>query len=261
MSEGKYFWNNPHFWNALRFLTVIPTPSMDHVEDDWLMRAAKYFPLVGIIVGSFSAIVLLLAGEIWRGLLPPLLAIAAGIVLSGALHEDGLADTADGFGGGRSRESRLAIMKDSRIGTYGTLALGLTVALRVAAVAALPPWIGAAPLRAAHAGGGLSAAAVMTNLPYAGDPAATKLTYVDAPLRRTEIALAVIFMLAAWLPLARTGVLAALIGVLAGAALAGWVVGCARGMVGGYNGDVVGAIEEVFGGGGLLGVACGLPGG
>src|SRR5258708_19249841 len=184
MSEGKYWWKNPHFWKALGFLTVIPTASMEHVEDDWLMRAAKYFPLVGIIVGSFSAIVLLLAGEIWRGLLPPLLAIAAGIVLSGALHEDGLADTADGFGGGRSRESRLAIMKDSRIGTYGTLALGLTVALRVAAGAALPPWIGAASLIAAHAGGRLPAGGVGANFPFSGDPRGAETAFFAAPLCR-----------------------------------------------------------------------------
>src|ERR1700722_5222356 len=114
MHEGR------HFWNALRFLTVIPAPDAERVEDDWLIHAAKYFPLVGIIVGGFSAVVLLLAAKIWNGmLLPPLLAIAAGIALTGALHEDGLADTADGFGGGRSRAGRLTIMKDSRIGTYG----------------------------------------------------------------------------------------------------------------------------------------------
>jgi adenosylcobinamide-GDP ribazoletransferase len=249
-----------HFWNALRFLTMIPAPAVERVEDDWLMRAAKYFPLVGIIVGCCSAIVLLLAGEIWSGLLPPLLAIAAGIVLTGALHEDGLADTADGFGGGRSRESRLAIMKDSRIGSYGTLALGMTVALRVAAVAALPPWIGAAALIAAHAGGRLAAAAVMTALPYAGDPAATKLSYVDAPLRSPEIALAAIFMLVALTPLARSGFFAALIGLLFGAALAGWLVDRARELIGGYSGDVLGATEQLFEVGFLLGVAAVLKG-
>jgi adenosylcobinamide-GDP ribazoletransferase len=249
-----------HFWNALRFLTMIPAPGVERVEDDWLMRAAKYFPLVGIIVGCVSAIVLLLAGEIWSGLLPALLAIAAGIVLTGALHEDGLADTADGFGGGRSRESRLAIMKDSRIGSYGALALGMTVALRVAALAALPPWIGAAALIGAHAGGRLAAAAVMTALPYAGDPAATKLSYVDAPLRSPEIALATIFMLVALTPLARSGIFAALIGLVFGAALAGWLVDRARELIGGYSGDVLGATEQLFEVGFLLGVAAVLKG-
>ena len=184
MSEAR------QFWNALRFLTVIPAPGADHVEDDWLIRAAKYFPLVGIIVGGCSALVLLLAAKLWTGFLPPLLAVAAGIALTGALHEDGLADTADGLGGGRSRETRLAIMKDSRIGTYGALALGLGVALRVFTLAALPIWAGAAALLGVHAGSRLAAAAVMTVLPYAGDPGATKLTYTEAPWRGAEIAMA-----------------------------------------------------------------------
>jgi adenosylcobinamide-GDP ribazoletransferase len=244
-----------HFWNALRFLTVIPAPGVDHIADDWLIRAAKYFPVVGIIVGGCSAGVLLLAGEIWGGVLPALLAVAAGIVLTGALHEDGLADTADGFGGGRSRDTRLRIMKDSRIGTYGALALGFAVALRVAALAVLPPWIGAAALVAAHAGGRFAAGAAMTVLPYAGDPAATKLTYVDAPLRPSEIALALIFMVAALLPLARGGAIVALIGVLTGAALAGCLVAGARRLIGGYTGDVLGATEQMFEIGLLLAVA------
>ncbi|MDB5514995.1 MAG: cobalamin-5-phosphate synthase [Tardiphaga sp.] len=244
-----------HFWNALRFLTVIPAPNIDRVEDDWLIRAAKYFPLIGIIVGGFSAGVLLLAGVIWTGLLPPLLAVAAGTVLTGALHEDGLADTADGFGGGRSRDTRLVIMKDSRIGTYGALALGFSVALRVVALAALPLWIGAAALIAAHAGGRFAAAAAMSLLPYAGDPAATKLTYTEASLRRSEVGLAVIFVLVASLPLARTGVFAALIGLLLGAALATWLAGRAQRLIGGYTGDVLGATEQLFEVGLLLGVA------
>jgi adenosylcobinamide-GDP ribazoletransferase len=247
-----------HFWNALRFLTVIPAPDIDRVEDDWLIRAAKYFPLIGIIVGGFSAGVLLLAGEIWTGFLPPLLAVAAGTALTGALHEDGLADTADGLGGGRSRETRLVIMKDSRIGTYGALALGFSVALRIAALAALPLWTGAAALIAAHAGGRFAAAAIMSLLPYAGDPAATKLTYTEASLRRSELVLAVIFVLVASLPLARTGVLAALIGLSLGAALAASLAGRAQRLIGGYTGDVLGSTEQLFEVGFLLGVTAAI---
>jgi len=255
MGEGKSSLNMLHFWNALRFLTVIPAPVVDRLEDDWLIRAAKYFPLVGVIVGGCSAGVLLLAGEIWSGALPALLAVAAGIVLTGALHEDGLADTADGFGGGRSRETRLVIMKDSRIGSYGALALGFSVALRVAALAVLPPWIGAAALIAAHAGGRLAAGAAMTILPYAGDPAATRLSYVEAPPRSSEIAVASLFILIASLPLARTGVFVALIGLLSGAALAVCLVAAARKLIGGYTGDVLGATEQMFEIGLLLAVA------
>ena len=252
MSEAR------QFWNALRFLTVIPAPGTDHVEDDWLTRAAKYFPAVGIIVGGCSALVLLLAAKLWTGFLPPLLAVAASIILTGALHEDGLADTADGLGGGRSRETRLAIMKDSRIGTNGALALGLGVTLRVFALAALPIWAGAAALLGAHAGSRLAAAAVMAVLPYAGDPGATKLTYTEAPWRGAEIAMAAAFTLVALLPLAQSGVAAALFGLLLGTAMAVWLVGRARKLIGGYTGDVLGAVEQLFEIGFLLGAAAAL---
>jgi adenosylcobinamide-GDP ribazoletransferase len=252
MSEAR------QFWNALRFLTVIPAPMVDHVEDDWLTRAAKYFPAVGIIVGGCSALVLLLAAKLWTGFLPPLLAVAVGIALTGALHEDGLADTADGLGGGRSRETRLAIMKDSRIGTYGALALGFGVALRVFALAALPTWTAAAALLGAHAGSRLAAAAVMTTLPYAGDPAATKLTYTEAPWRGAEIAMALAFTFVALLPLALAGISAVLFGLLLGTAMAVWLVDRVRKLIGGHTGDVLGATEQLFEIGFLLGAAAAL---
>ena len=109
---------NGEFLNALRFLTIVLVPSSDAAfGPDWLSRCAKYFPAVGICVGLVSAAVLVLAGAIWGPVIAALFAVAASIAVTGALHEDGLADTADSFGGGWSVEKRLAIMKDSRIGT------------------------------------------------------------------------------------------------------------------------------------------------
>jgi adenosylcobinamide-GDP ribazoletransferase len=129
------------FLNALRFMTIVPVPLSDAaIEPDWLSRCAKYFPVVGIGIGLASAVVLLLAGRVWGPVVGSLLAVTASIVVTGALHEDGLADTADGLGGGASVEKRLAIMKDSRIGTYGALALVLSLSLRVTALADMPVW-------------------------------------------------------------------------------------------------------------------------
>src|ERR1700757_3154883 len=100
--------------NALGFMPTLPVPSSDAAATpDWLSRCAKYFPAVGICVGLVSALVLLLAGAVWGPDIAALMAVAASIAVTGGLHEDGLADTADGFGGGRSVERRLAIMKDS----------------------------------------------------------------------------------------------------------------------------------------------------
>src|ERR1700758_5488680 len=96
------------FLTALRFMTILPAPSSDAAATpDWLSRCAKYFPAVGICVGLVSAVVLLLGGAIWSPVIAALLAVAASIAVTGALHEDGLADTADGFGGGWSVERRL----------------------------------------------------------------------------------------------------------------------------------------------------------
>jgi len=121
---------------AFRFLTRLPIDSADWQQGD-LGRAAWAFPLVGVLVGLLAGLVYALA----RGLgLTPLLAalaaLAASALATGALHEDGLADMADGLGG-KDREGRLAIMRDSRIGTYGVIALTLVLLARVAAVSFL----------------------------------------------------------------------------------------------------------------------------
>src|ERR1700694_1414536 len=142
-----------HFLNALRFMTIIPlAPSNDATEPDWLSRSVKYFFVVGIGVGIASAATWLLAGGIWGPIVAALLAVVTSIVMTGALHEDGLADTADGFGGGWTIEKRLAIMKDSRIGAYGAIALGFSIALRAAGLTELPVWAGATALGGGHAG-------------------------------------------------------------------------------------------------------------
>ena len=101
-----------------------------------LARAAWAFPIAGLVVGLIGAIVYALAHRIglpsWTA---AALAVAATLLATGCLHEDGLADTADGFGGGKTREQKLEIMRDSRIGTYGVCALALSLLLRVGALA------------------------------------------------------------------------------------------------------------------------------
>lgn len=121
---------------AVQFLTRLPVPSVPH-EQDSLARAVKFFPIVGLLIGSGSV-------ALNRALSPhlPLPIVALLIVVylvavTGCLHEDGLADSADGFGGGWDRDRVLAIMRDSRIGTYGAAALVLSVLARVSLIASL----------------------------------------------------------------------------------------------------------------------------
>ena len=122
---------------AFQFLTRIPTPSIAF-EADSLSRATKFFPLVGLVVGS-GAIILqkLLGGHLNRSL-AALVVLIYLVLVTGCLHEDGLADSADAFGGGRTREQILAIFRDSRIGSYGATALVLSLLARYLLLASLP---------------------------------------------------------------------------------------------------------------------------
>jgi len=244
------------FLNALRFMTVLPVPSsVSAQESDWLSRCVKYFPLVGISIGIASAVMWWLAGAIWGPLIAALLAVATSIVVTGALHEDGLADTADGFGGGWTVEKRLAIMKDSRIGAYGALALGVGTALRVAALADWPLWTGVAALIAVHAAARVTPAFVLSRMAYKGDVAAMKVAYEESPIRSEEFRFALVVVIVALLPLAFISFTAVVSGLLLGGALATALAAWSRRLIGGYTGDVLGAIEQLFEIGFLLGVA------
>ncbi len=127
---------------TLQFLTRLPIPggaSADpaRFEAD-LPRALVLFPLVGALIGALTAFVLWLASQLWPLPLAVLLALALEARLTGALHEDAVADLCDGFGGGRTPEDVLRIMKDSRIGAFGLLGLAFALALRAGGLIALP---------------------------------------------------------------------------------------------------------------------------
>jgi adenosylcobinamide-GDP ribazoletransferase len=237
---------------AVQFLTRAPTPPLHGFEPDWITRSARYFPLVGLLVGSVCAAVFWSTSLIWTGWLPAILAVAAGVFVTGGLHEDGLADTADGLGGGATPARRLAIMKDSCIGTYGVLALGLTLAAKLAALATLPPGLGAWALMAAHAGGRGATVLAMRALPYAGDARRGKWKPAPGGLGLAEIITATAI---AGLPLALSPDGVVLTGLLLAAILCLIVLGAARRLIGGYTGDVLGAVEQVFEAGFILGVA------
>ncbi|MEM8931143.1 MAG: adenosylcobinamide-GDP ribazoletransferase [Acidobacteriota bacterium] len=123
---------------AVQFLTRIPVPGGDRPADtDTLRRAVGFFPLVGGLIGLITASLAWGAGQLWSPLLAALLALAAEAAITGAFHEDAVADSFDAFGGGWTREDVLRILKDSRLGTYGALALFLAVAVRAVAVGEL----------------------------------------------------------------------------------------------------------------------------
>jgi adenosylcobinamide-GDP ribazoletransferase len=240
------------FLIALQFLTRLPTPRLKSFQPNWVTRSARYFPLVGQLVGAICAGAYWLADQVWTGWLPALIALGVGVLVTGALHEDGLADTADGLGGGQDRARRLAIMKDSAIGTYGVLALGLTLAVKAAALSTLAPGLAIAGLIGAHGLARAAAVATMRLTPYAGDAQAAK--WAPAAMGVTTRELAVALVIAAW-PLVLLSP-AAVGAALAFGALPALALGLiARRLLGGHTGDVLGAIEQVFEMGFLLGLA------
>jgi adenosylcobinamide-GDP ribazoletransferase len=234
-----------NFCHALRFLTILPVRHAGDLEPDWLIRSVKYFPLIGILIGACSALILFGASRIWSGIIPALLAIGASAVLTGALHEDGLADSADALlGSGRTRERCLAIMKDSRLGTYGALALGFGVALRVAALGVLPFAVPA--LIAAHAGARCAAGILLILMPYAGDRAQAKIHYSDEGLKSVEGLAMFAFTLLGLGPLIVVAGMKILFAAAIASLLVAAVAARAKKMIGGITGDVLGAAEQIF---------------
>jgi adenosylcobinamide-GDP ribazoletransferase len=130
----------PRLVLAIRYLTIVPVPGGAHAGPDGLGRAAGWFPVVGALLGLLLAGVDWVAGRLFPALLASLLTVTVWKLATGGLHLDGLADCLDGLMG-RDREHRLAIMRDSRIGTFGAVGLILFLMLEIVAVAELPPEI------------------------------------------------------------------------------------------------------------------------
>ena len=122
---------------AIQFFTRLPLPLAPPHDRVSLNHALKYFPLVGWLVGAGCALVFSLAVAIWPAAIAVIVSLAFGVLLTGALHEDGFADSCDGFGGGWNREQVLAIMKDPRIGSYAAIGLILLFMLKATALVAL----------------------------------------------------------------------------------------------------------------------------
>jgi adenosylcobinamide-GDP ribazoletransferase len=229
------------FVTATAFLTRVPTSSSS--RQAWqLADSAWAFPLVGAGIGVAAGLTFLLAQSIGLDDWPAaLLAVLSSIALTGALHEDGLADTADGFFGGHDREAKLAIMRDSRHGTFGVLAIGLSVLLRAAVLAALGDVIHAGlALIAAHAVSRAALPVAMWSLAAARTEGFGAAAGTPRPLSAIGAAAIGILIALATLGPSRGVVALALTGV------AVWVAaGLARRQIGGYTGDVLGALQQV----------------
>jgi adenosylcobinamide-GDP ribazoletransferase len=225
---------------AAAFLTRLPIRAEKAADSASLSRAARCFPLVGLAIGLLGGVVYAVAIEM---ALPPLLAsmlaVAAAVAVTGALHEDGLADTVDGFGGGGDRDSKLRIMRDSRIGTYGVAAVVLALGARVVALASFEGNEDAvAALILCHAASRAFVVAVMQRAPLARPDG-----LAAAAGRPTQATMLWALGLGGLVALAFAGLDGAA-AAIAGAAAAWAIAGLARRQIGGVTGDVLGAVQQ-----------------
>jgi adenosylcobinamide-GDP ribazoletransferase len=226
---------------GLIFLSRLPLAHQEPIEKGQLAQALWTAPIVGVGVGLVGAGVYGLAQALH---VPPLpaaaLAVAATVIVTGGLHEDGLADVADGFGGGATRERKLEIMRDSRIGSYGVCALILSFGLRWSALATIAnPWAVALALCAAHTAARAGLPAFMSQVAPAR-PDGLSASAGSPPGRSVAIAFAV-------------GILALVLALGPGKALVSLILLALSGLmlarlairqIGGQTGDILGAFEQ-----------------
>lgn len=229
---------------AATFLTRLPwvakAASPDPVE---LGRSARWFPLIGVVVGAIGGGVYVAAAQIWPTSIASILALVAMVLATGAFHEDGWADAFDGLFGGWTVQRRLEIMRDSRIGTYGALALLLLVLAKWQALASLAPLSALLVLITAHAAARWSTLVVAQMLPYARDAGAMKP--VATGIGPTELLIGTIVLLATMVVLGQglgwwlvaTGAVTTLLLLVGATALF-------RARLGGVTGDCLGAANQ-----------------
>jgi adenosylcobinamide-GDP ribazoletransferase len=227
---------------SVAFLTRLPLGQGTSTAENNLARASWAFPIAGIMIGLIGGVIYALAYRLGLGAWPAAaLCVAATLAVTGCLHEDGLADTADGFGGGATRERKLEIMRDSRIGTYGVCALILSILLRVAVVATLgQPSLALCALIAAHGAARATLPVFMMIVPPARDDGLSRAA--GQPTQQSAIIAGVlgIAILAVFLgPLAGFAALILLVVVMA---LTAWL---SSSQIGGQTGDVLGALEQI----------------
>ncbi len=228
------------FLTALALLSRLPVP---FAPPDSGARAAWAYPLVGLVVGGSAGLI----GLIFDGLglpapLTALIALATLVILTGAMHEDGLADCADGLWGGWDADTRLKIMQDSRVGSYGVIALGLSLMARWAALTLLfqaGPGVAMAALLASGTVSRAAMPALMAALPHARDSGLSySVGQVPAPIAcfAAGIAALAAFIFIGWhfIP-----------ALIIAAALTYSAAAIARAKIGGQTGDILGATQQI----------------
>jgi adenosylcobinamide-GDP ribazoletransferase len=235
------------FFTALMFFTRIPCPKdIDH-SADLLNRSARYFPVIGWVIGIASMATYSLTVSLLTPSIAVVITMAVGIILTGAFHEDGFADCCDGFGGGYTKERVLTIMKDSRVGAFGAIGMMMILLLKFVSLQAIAMNAGLhwmlASLLFAHAASRFGAFSLMIYLDYVQDIDVSKVKPIAT--KRPDPFDIQFAALAAILPLIFFLSWRAVI-ILPVAVLGPWLAGrYFKKRIGGYTGDCLGATQQV----------------
>ncbi len=230
------------FFTALMFFTRIPCPKWVDHSAEYLNKSSKYFPVVGIIVGSISALAYWLFKLIFPADIALIFSMIASILATGAFHEDGFADVCDGFGGGWTKEKILFIMKDSRLGTFGVVGIGLILLLKWSALKYIPVDTLVITLICGHAISRLNAVSLIFTDQYARDDDSAKSKPLATKMSTAALIFALVFGLA---PLALFNNINVLLVILPLLLLRWYFSRYFKKWIGGYTGDCLGAVQQV----------------
>ena len=238
---------------AVQFLTRLPVPLFKHYDQQWLHQSSRHFPAVGLLVGLLCAGVFWLGSVLFTPLVAAVLSTAFGIKLTGAFHEDGLADSCDGLGGGLTRERTLSIMKDSRLGTYGVLGLVSALLLKISLLASMPLSIAVVALIIGHTFSRLLCISLLALLPYGGEiehakakPMAQQLTPLQGLLSSGWLLLAGLLVVLVFPnTVQQIGIGRWLLAIILALIATDYMRRLLRRRLGGYTGDGLGATQQL----------------
>ena len=252
---------------AVQFLTRLSVPPFKHYDPQWLHQSSRHFPAVGLLVGLLCAGVFWLGNLLFTPLVAAVLSTAFGIKLTGAFHEDGLADSCDGLGGGLTRERTLTIMKDSRLGTYGVLGLVSALLLKISLLASMPIPIAVIALIIGHTASRLLCISLLSLLPYGGEiehakakPMAQQLTPIQGLYSSGWLILAII-LVALIFPntMQQIGLAQWLLAMILALIATDYMRRLLRRRLDGYTGDGLGATQQLSEIAIYIGLAASIP--
>ena len=260
-----------HEWRlllvAVQFLTRLPVPQFANYNPQWLHQSSRHFPGVGLLVGLLCAGVFWLGSILFTPLVAAVISTAFGIKLTGAFHEDGLADSCDGLGGGLTRERTLEIMKDSRLGTYGVLGLVSALLIKISLLASMPLSVAIVALIIGHTASRLLCISLLALLPYGGEiehakakPMAQQLTPFQGLLSSAWLLLAgVLVVLLFPATVQQIGIWQWLLALLLGIVATDYMRRLLHRRLEGYTGDGLGATQQLSEIAIYIGLAASIP--